>query len=394
MELGFSIICFGEDLGGNPFSKYHIMKRLSLTNKVIYIESIGVRSPKLSHRDIRRALEKLARLLQRFENSETHDETQTSLPFDVIKPLVVPFHRTVLVRWFNGHTLLRQINRYRPHHPLVLWVGLPTVPAYLLHLEPDIVIYHCADKLIANATGRDRAALECMHRFWLQRADLTLTPSEILRQELSQHSNNAQLLPHGLDYAHFARAAEANALTCPDDIAAIPVPIAGYFGTVSAEWFDTDLMSRVVAARPNIHFVVIGPIYDNIDHHPSLQHPNVHFLGPRPYEELPNYAAQFDVCMIPKVRSEMTAASMPLKLREYLATGKPIITTLQHGEPYDRHVATVHTADAFIAALDKAIAEDDPAACSARQSIVKSESWDTVVMQLSKQIASLISKEA
>ncbi|MBN2306196.1 MAG: glycosyltransferase [Anaerolineae bacterium] len=391
-----TIICFGEDITHSLFSKYQIMKRLARANDVFYIESIGQRTPTLSRRDMARIAGKLRRLLARPAPAQT-DSAQTITDFRVIKPLVLPFHQIGIVQVFNAAMLARQLGpeAHGPkarRHPLVLWVGLPTVPRRLLDWKPDVVVYHCADKLVANVSGPQRTTLDAMHRFWTQRADLTLTPSEVFLAELRDMSPRAHLLPHGVDYDHFAQA-RAGTLDIPADMAALPRPIVGYYGTISREWFDVGVIGAAARQRPGVTFVLIGPVHAAVRQHPDLQRPNIHFLGPRPYASLPAYLTAFDVCIIPKVRSEMTAASMPLKLREYLAAGKPVVTTLQHGDRFAPLVEYAADADQFIAALDRGLHDNSPEAQDARQAAVRSDSWDAVVARLSDLVETVLNSQ-
>jgi glycosyltransferase involved in cell wall biosynthesis len=402
MLSGLTIICFGEDLTSTPLSKFHIMKRFAATNQVLYFESLGMRHPTFSRRDVRRVMGKALRLINRA--AMTPSSAGEALPdnFHLIKPLVLPYHYSTGVSALNARLLLGQIHRARrrlpnPDAPILLWVGLPVVPAALLRLKPRMTIYHLADKLVANVDRQHRHLADQKHAFWLHHADMVVTPSERFFEELREKVSYAYLLPHGVDIEHFAKASLGSSeLPYPDDLRSISPPIVGFFGTISQAWFDSQLVGEVARRRPDIAFVFIGPVYDGIDQLPILQYPNIHFLGKRPYNDLPTYLARFSVCLIPKVRTEMTAASMPLKLREYLAAGKPVVSTLEHGDYFRPYVTLAETPDSFIQALDQALHEDDPVARSReRQAAVAEDTWDKVVEQLSARIIDgLLAKES
>lgn len=387
-----TIICFGEDISASVLSKLHIMSRLSKANDIHYVESIGQRMPSLNRRDLRRIFEKILQMVGASNKTKVLEARGPVPDFDVISPRVLPFHQNKLVQRFNTAMLARQIhvpmNPQQRTKPLILWVGLPTVPPQMLNWHPDVVIYHCADKLVANVSGKQRKILDKAHDFWMENADLVITPSEAYLFELRQKSNKAYLLPHGVDFLHFAQADKNFDL--PIDIINLPRPLVGYIGTISSEWFDAPLLGQVAQLCPEMTFLLIGPAQPELRHHSDLQKDNIHFLGTRSYQELPSYLSVFSVCIIPKVRSEMTKASMPLKMREYLAAGKPVVSTLPVPAKFDNLVNVVEDAKSFAIALRNCVQGDSPEMYTARQMAVRNDSWEAVTENLSQLIESCI----
>lgn len=390
MLINTTIVCFGEDISASVLSKFQILSRLSKSNDIHYVESIGQRIPSLNRRDLRRILEKIRRIGVTLYKPKSLEVSVPISDFEVISPRVLPFHQSKLVQRFNTAMLAQQIhvpmNPQQRTRPLILWVGLPTVPPQMLKWHPNVVIYHCADKLVANVSGEQRKILDKAHDFWMKHADLVITPSETYLIELKQKSNNAHLLPHGVDFLHFTQGGDSS--KAPADIANFFPPLIGYTGTISSEWFDASLLGEVAQLCPEMTFLLIGPTHPELRHHPDLQKANIHFLGPRSYQELPSYLNAFSVCIIPKVRSEMTNASMPLKLREYLAAGKPIVSTLPVPAQFSNLVTVVKDAENFATALKKCVQIDTPEMYTARQMAVRNDSWEAVTETLSQLIAS------
>jgi GT2 family glycosyltransferase/2-polyprenyl-3-methyl-5-hydroxy-6-metoxy-1,4-benzoquinol methylase len=201
---------------------------------------------------------------------------------------------------------------------------------------------------------------------------------------------DALYLPNGVEVEHFAN----NTGTVPDDPQFASLldqgkPIAGYYGAL-AEWFDYELLEAVARLRPDWNFLLIGPRYDeSLEGRPLLTLPNVVWLGPRPYETLPNYLHHFDVATIPFAINDITLATSPLKLYEYFAGGKPVITTPMPECQAFPEVEIARTATEFAAALDRARARGQAPEFRARlRSLARENSWaariDAVLEHLQK----------
>jgi len=156
-------------------------------------------------------------------------------------------------------------------------------------------------------------------RLLLRESDLVIVSSQYLLEKTKKLTKNSIHIPNAVEYDHFSKKETENLLSN------IEKPIIGYFGAI-AEWFDTDLIGYLAKKRPNYNFVFIGDTYgSNLKKIINLQ--NIHFLGERPYEELPNYLHHFDACLIPFKLNSLTMASSPIKIYEYFAAGKPVVTT-------------------------------------------------------------------
>jgi glycosyltransferase involved in cell wall biosynthesis len=192
------------------------------------------------------------------------------------------------------------------------------------HLDRPVRVYEHIDHLDVFEHVYLRKDLDAWHREALAGAEVVAPSAVDLLAEVKEARPDAVLVPNGVDYDHFAEPATA----APDDLQQVldGRPVVGYYGAL-AEWFDYDLLEAVARRLPDHHFVLIGPDYDGTAARSAAFHlPNVHWLGPRPYASLPGYLACFDVATVPFTVNEVTHAVSPLKLFEYMAGGKPVVT--------------------------------------------------------------------
>jgi glycosyltransferase involved in cell wall biosynthesis len=229
----------------------------------------------------------------------------------------------------------------------------------------------------------DRAFLERNHVRAFKDATVISSVARRLHDRASATRPDALYLPNGVEYDHFAN----GSIRVPDDSDIEPAwrmrkPLAGYYGSM-AEWFDYDLLTEVASLRPDWNFLLIGPMYDNSLRERGrlmLKCPNVRWIGQRDYQELPGYLRMFDAAMIPFTINNITLATSPLKLFEYFAGGKPVITTpMPECEAFSEvHIA--RTAEEFSLALDIARAEGQDRQFRERMQTLGSEnSWTSRV---------------
>jgi glycosyltransferase involved in cell wall biosynthesis len=229
----------------------------------------------------------------------------------------------------------------------------------------------------------DRAFLERTHKRGLKEAQLVASVARRLHNMAIDERPDALYLPNGVEDERFA----SPSIKLPDDSDIDPSwtngkPLAGYFGAI-AEWFDYDLLDEVAALRPDWNFLLIGPMHDNSlrDRGRSmLKHSNVRWIGPRDYKSLPGYLQLFDAATIPFAINDITLATSPLKLFEYFAGGKPVISTpMPECEAFPEvHIA--RNAAEFSAALDKAKMEGEDLEFRERlRSLGRENSWKTRV---------------
>lgn len=202
----------------------------------------------------------------------------------------------------------------------VLWLQNPAYVDEVASLPHDLLVYDVMDPFAAFRTS-ERTVAEKEDRL-LKRADLVFTGGRSLHSLIENRHGNAHCFPSGIDFDHFASAAEPGSL--PKDLASIPKPILGYFGAVD-ERIDWELIRYLCRERAHWSIVFLGPkvLIDRV----PVDEPNFHWLGPKPYEQLPAYLRGFDVCLIPWLANELTRYMSPTKTPEYLAAGRPVVST-------------------------------------------------------------------
>lgn len=256
----------------------------------------------------------------------------------------------------------------------VLWYYTPMAMGFSRHLTPRVVVYDCMDELSAF---RDAPPLMRTHEDALfARADLVFTGGQSLYEAKRSRGPHVYAFPSSVDAAHFARARQP--MPDPTDQAAIPHPRLGFFGVID-ERMDCALVGAVAAARPDWHLVLIGPTA-KIDPADLPQGANIHYLGMKGYDDLPAYLAGWDVALLPFARNESTRFISPTKTPEYLAAGKPVVSTSIRDvvRPYGE-MGIVHIADdsaAFVAAVEAALREDAAARLARVDALLAQQSWE------------------
>lgn len=252
--------------------------------------------------------------------------------------------------------LLDELFRRYAIRRFILWYYTPMALAFSRHLEPLTIVYDCMDELSAFAGASP--ALREREAELLVRADLVLTGGQSLCEARKNLHPNVHAFPSSVDVRHFAKARASREE--PDDQAAIPAPRIGYFGVID-ERMDLDLVRGVAQARPDWHLVFVGPTC-KIDpaNFPVLS--NIHRLGPKSYADLPAYVGGWDVAMLPFARNESTRFISPTKTPEYLAAGRPVVSTSIRDvvRPYGQQglARIADTVPAFVQAVEASLAED------------------------------------
>lgn len=312
-------------------NKQHTAAHLAQAGwRVLYVESIGLRAPKIgSGTDWARIARRLWRGLRGPSRVDDH--------LWVFSPLVIPFrHDHPAIRWLNrallGGTLRRFLKRHGFQRPMV-WTYHPYVLDLLDQLHADAatvtgpLVYHCVDDLSA-IPGIDADAFNAEERRLLQRADHVFTTSAALHAKCAAHHPRVHDFPNVVDLDHFGQARRPG--TLPAELQAIPSPRLAYVGALSDFKVDFPLLEQVAIAHPQWQMVLIGEEREG-QADPRLaslaQLPNVHRLGHRPYQRLPDYLRGMDVGLLPTRINDYTRSMFPMKYFEYLAAGMPVVST-------------------------------------------------------------------
>jgi glycosyltransferase involved in cell wall biosynthesis len=274
-------------------------------------------------------------------------------------------HRELITRYFHENNL----------DTCVFWYYSPMFLEISRHLKPVLTVYDCMDELSAFKGAPPR--LRELEAELFQKADLVFTGGHSLYEFKRNMHPQVHAFPSSIDRAHFGKA--RGEVTQPEDQANIPHPRIGFFGVID-ERLDIDLVQQVASARPDWHFVLIGPVV-KIDPASLPQNPNIHYLGGKSYQDLPAYLGSWDAAMLPFALNESTRFISPTKTPEYLAAGKPVVSTAiqdvvrPYGEKGLVHIA--EGAAAFVAAIEKALAQkDDPQWLAETDAYLATISWD------------------
>jgi UDP-galactopyranose mutase len=295
---------------------------------------------------------------------------------------------TILKLLLNNMLIEQQISDY------LLWYYTPMALSFSTHLKPRLTVFDCMDELSlfkgAPQEMKDREA-ELLHR-----ADIVFTGGQSLYEAKVGRHEDLHVFPSSIEYTHFAQARTPQA--DPEDQAAIPHPRIGYCGVID-ERMNIELLREIAALRPDLQFVMIGPVV-KIDPASLPRLNNIHYLGGKSYKELPQYMAGWDAAILPFAHNESTRFISPTKTPEYLAAGKPVVSTsiTDVVRPYgiQKMVRIADTAEEFVDAIDQALNVDanDPEWKARVDSALSQNSWDLTHKKMRDLIESrILSKE-
>jgi glycosyltransferase involved in cell wall biosynthesis len=373
---GQEIVYVGNDwFTENKTSSHHIAEILSLKNKILYIEGAGQRAPLFTQRDLIKVGHKVYKAFKRnvCVNTSLH----------IYSPIVLPIHNSKIARRINGLILrfsIRRMCKRLGFTSPILWILVPHYYHLAGALNEKGLVYYCVDEYSAQPHV-DSLAIKYMENILLKKAGVVFTVSEELYKKKKIINPNTYLSLHGVDVEHFKKAA-VKSLKLPDDIARIPGPIVGFFGLIQKR-VDLELIKYLAHMRPDISFVLLGLVAQDTSIFQKAK--NVHFLGAKPYKSLPEYLNAFDVTIMPYVLNDEMINSNPKKTREYLASGKPVVSVrIKEVERFRDLVHVADTYEEFLNAIDLAIRNDSPEKSHNRIRAMEKESWEFRVEGISK----------
>jgi len=364
-----AILYFGNDwFAENRTSSHHIARWLARGQRVYYIECPGLRAPKKSGRDFKKIWAKLVRFFRGTQPVEQGLKVRTLLQ--------LPFHRFAVVRRINQALLVGTLRwlmwREGILRPLC-WFMIPHVSSVVGQLDEELSVYYCIDDYAA-LPDVNPAAIQAMDEELTRKADVVFVASDTLLGKKRVLNPNTHVSPHGVDFDHFARAQDETTVI-PAEVARLPRPVIGFFGLIE-RWIDLELVDFLAEQRLHWTFVMIGRIA--VEDNQVPRRPNIHYLGKRTYQELPAYGKQFEVSIIPYRLTQQVLHANPIKLREYLAMGKPVVSvSTPEIDKYADVVEIAHSREEFLARLDGIVNRpDSQEEVQRRMSRVASESWD------------------
>ncbi len=341
-------------------------------NRVIFVNSISMGLPSLSNKDL---LPRIVRKLRSYARLAR----PTPEGVTVVSPAVIPFFGTRLARAANRKLLAVQIGKLARRGGLtrpILWIAIPTAADMIGQFDERLVIYQVSDKYDANLMDHatDLRTIRELHERAIDNADLVLYSGQKLLAEADRGRERSFLLEQAVDFDHWSQVGSGK-LGIAEPVARIPRPRLGYFGAIEPWLVDQELITRAARERPEWQWIFIGNKSRGVEIEAL---PNTHFLPPVPYQELPRYAAGFDVCVLPwDTAHSFTSYGSAIKVREYLATGKPVvISPLPEYESMGDVLRIARTHVDWFRLVKEALQEDDPAAAQRRQMAVSNGTWD------------------
>jgi UDP-galactopyranose mutase len=289
---------------------------------------------------------------------------------------------TVLKLLLNNLMVEQNISDY------LLWYYTPMALSFSRHLEPAAIVFDCMDELSAFKGApqemKDREA------DLMARADLVFTGGQSLYEAKVGRHDHLYCFPSSIEFEHFSQARTMTA--DPADQAGIPHPRIGYAGVID-ERMNIELLGQMADLRPDWHFVMIGPVV-KIDPAALPKNPNIHWLGGKAYKELPAYLAGWDVAMLPFAHNDSTKFISPTKTPEYLAAGKPVVSTsiTDVVRPYaiEKVVRIADTPEEFVQAIAACMEVDSqsPRWRDRVDHILAQNSWDLTWQRMCSAIES------
>jgi len=287
-------------------------------------------------------------------------------------------------QWMLGQILrsgLRQLGWEQP----ILWTYSPYSVHLLNKLGEQFVLYDCTDERTANPWV-NKKVISDLETALMQRANLVVVASRGLLERKQALTSDIVLIPNGLDFQRFTEAQHPPA-PLPDDVASLPQPRVGFVGAIF-HWVDLELLSFVARARPDWAIVLVGSIGRGVDVQHLRSLTNIHFLGPKPWTDIPKYLKAFDVGIVPfRVDAAITATANPIKVYEYLAAGKPVVSVdLPEVRSLKAVVRIAQGYDDFVAEIQEALADDSAELRRERIAAARGYDWRALMERLCAEI--------
>ena len=372
------ILCFcGQDwwYHNRAHSDFQLMTRAAKHRKVLLVNSIGMRMPMPGRSPLpfKRIWRKLKSMLR---------HTRKPLPqapnYTVMTPVLFPFYGSQKAREFNARSIRKQVERVMKKQGIVdphLIVTVPTAWDVAKEMRRSTLVYNRSDKHSAFGEA-DQGLIAGLERELLTKADGVLYSSRaFLDSERSLTGERAFFLDHGVDNKHFAARPRTEVLVQTG----MKRPIIGFFGGLDDYVIDFDLLERLAVERPDYTLVLIGDATLPMER--LTRHPNVRWLGFRPYAEIPQLGADFDVSIMPWLDNDWIRCCNPIKLKEYLSLGQEVVTTwFPEVEHYRDFVHVAKTGDEFLARIDDVVR--GARSTGDRKALLGQATWDDRTREL------------
>lgn len=390
MITGRDIVCasFGNwgDMSETP---HHLMTRLARQNRVLFVNQ------PVSPLSFASRMVKPREFAGRLTAWRHGARPVAPNLWEATPPPILPRRTNKLVSVINAAYLSRWLGRQAralDFRDIVYWNFQPWIPGLARALKPVASVYYCVDDFAsAPYWWNPGAGVRAREEECCREADLVVCTGRQLVEKKRALNPNVAFVPEGADVEAFIDATN-DGTSVPEDLRQLPGKVIGYVGAIN--WrLDSGIILHMAEREPGWSFALIGPVWGDLPDAERLRAAsNVYFLGPKPASSLPSYCKGMDVCLIPYVLNEYTHHIFPLKLYEYMAAGKPMVSTdMTEMRPYEgEHLAIGRSPEDFHGAVRRVLEEDSPQRATERQAAARNESWDARVEQLSDLVAPLL----
>ena len=365
-----------------PTRKQNVMSRLQNSEILYFDPPVSLIAPLKD--------KKAAAYLSKYRQSGEKVEGHENITVYALPPVLPFWGKYRWINRINQRRLARFVRKKMRAHGFgaetVLWCYSPSSCDIVAHLPHSALVYDCVDRHSAYKGHLSPAVIDRMERALAAPADQVFATASGLAETLGQMNPTTKMIPNGAAYEIFSRVqTEKDALPCPNDVQGLKRPVFGFVGMLQ-ECIDYDLIEMLARERPEATVLLIGRALPGVDLTRLKQYPNIVFHDLVPQPALPAYLSQMDVCLNLFRAGALSRDVSPLKFYEYLATGKPIVSTREplQVEEFADVVYIARDANQFIALCDRAAAEHDPDKTARRLALGAQCSWTERVRQIER----------
>jgi len=358
-----------------PTRKQHVMSRLS-NAEILYFDPpityiAPIKDKKCAHR--------------LFAWRKEGDKVAENITVYSLPPVLPFYNKHRWINKLNQKKIARYVKRRMKRHGFenpVVWCYSPMSCDAVENIPHVALVYDCVDRHSAYKGMIDVSVVDAMERDLASRANQVFCTASGLKETLVEYNEGTVMLPNGVKFEHFNSAAGGK-LPIPEDLKNLPRPIIGFSGMLQ-ECIDYDAIEEIAKNRPDWSVVLVGGNMPGVNLDYLKKHPNIHFLGMKPYAEMPAYLGAFDVCLNVFRSGDLSKDVSPLKFFEYLATGKPVVSTPQPVQvlDYADSVYIANTTADMVGMCEKALSESDDKMEKLRISYGEACSWEARVSQM------------
>jgi len=378
-----NIICFSTEDWDTPLptNKKQIMLRLAENNRILFIQTIGIRKPSANIKDLKRIFRRFTEWRKGVKRVSKNIWTYS--------PISLPFNFLNLIKninkFFLEKSLLSLIKSLRFDNP-ILWVYNPYAIYFIDKIKYSLLIYHCVDDL-SLIPGADKEGIKKAEQILLEKTDIVFTTSNVLFEKCKKINKNTFSQPNVADFSHFNKA-DVKEIVIPAKFEKLKKPIITFYGNLTPYKIDFNLIDYSSKQLIDCSIAIIGPYWEGEGRDEINQlkkNKNIYFIGPAPYENLPEYLSATDLIILPYKINEATQNIFPLKFFESLATGKPVVSTpLPALSDYSNLIPMTDNYSQFVDYIKDLLQHDSPEKKLMRLELAKQNTWEKRIEEMDK----------